>query len=132
MLYNIVDSRYIVLQVTHSKGGAHLDTTQMLKGLLEGCILKIIQKKTVYGYEMITLLSTYGLNMVSEGSIYPILLKLQKQQLILGEMRPSSEGPKRKYYTLTPSGEAYLQQFEKQWTVISTGVNNIIEKENEG
>ncbi len=104
----------------------------MLKGVLEGCILKIIQKKTVYGYEMITLLAEYGLNMVSEGSIYPILLKLQKQQLIIGEMRPSSEGPKRKYYSLTLTGEAYLQQFEKQWSLISTGVNNIMKKENEG
>lgn len=104
----------------------------MLKGVLEGCILKIIQKKTVYGYEMITLLAEYGLNMVSEGSIYPILLKLQKQQLIIGEMRPSSEGPKRKYYSLTLTGEAYLQQFEKQWSLISAGVNNIMKKENEG
>ncbi|MGX7149739.1 PadR family transcriptional regulator [Enterococcus ureasiticus] len=108
-----------------------MDATQMLKGLLEGCILKIIQKKTVYGYEMTTLLSEYGLNMVSEGSIYPILLKLQKQQMITGEMRPSSEGPKRKYYSLTSTGETYLQQFEKQWSLISTGVNNIMEKENE-
>ncbi|WP_207694402.1 PadR family transcriptional regulator, regulatory protein PadR [Enterococcus sp. DIV0212c] len=106
-----------------------MDTTQILKGLLEGCILKIIQKKTVYGYEMITLLSEYGLNMVSEGSIYPILLKLQKQQLITGKMCPSSEGPKRKYYSLTSTGEAYLQQFEKQWLLVSTGVNNILENE---
>ncbi len=101
----------------------------MLKGLLEGCILKIIQKKTVYGYEMITLLSAYGLNMVSEGSIYPVLLKLQKQHLIIGEMRPSTDGPKRKYYSLTPAGETYLLQFEKQWTQISTGVNHIMENE---
>lgn len=115
------------MTIYHSYGGACLDTTQMLKGLLEGCILKIIQKKTVYGYEMITLLSEYGLNMVSEGSIYPVLLKLQKLELISGEMRPSSEGPKRKYYSLTPAGKTYLQQFEKQWVIISTGVNNIIE-----
>ncbi|OEG23166.1 PadR family transcriptional regulator [Enterococcus ureilyticus] len=104
----------------------------MLKGLLEGCILKIIQKKTVYGYEMITLLSEYGLNMVSEGSIYPILLKLQKKQLIIGEMRPSSEGPKRKYYSLTATGADYLKQFEQQWSLISTGVQTIMQKENEG
>lgn len=101
----------------------------MLKGLLEGCILKIIQKKTVYGYEMITLLSEYGLNTVSEGSIYPILLKLQKQQMITGEIRPSSKGPKRKYYTLTSTGETYLHQFEKQWLLVSTGVNNILGNE---
>lgn len=104
----------------------------MLKGLLEGCILKLIQKKTVYGYEMITLLSKYGLDMVSEGSIYPILLKLQKQHLIIGELRPSSEGPKRKYYSLTATGTEYLKQFEAQWSVISTGVHNIMQQENEG
>lgn len=109
-----------------------MDATQILKGVLEGCILKTIQKKTVYGYEMITLLSEYGLNMVSEGSIYPILLKLQKQHLIIGEMRSSSAGPKRKYYSLTQAGEAYLQQFERQWSMIATGVNNIMKMENEG
>lgn len=132
MLYNIVFPCYIVLQDSRPKGGVRLDTTQMLKGLLEGCILKIIQKKSVYGYEMITLLSEYGLNMVSEGSIYPVLLKLQKQQLIIGEMHPSTDGPKRKYYSLTSAGKTYLLQFEKQWSLISTGVNNILEKGNEG
>ena len=129
LLYNIVAFWYIVLQDTNLKGGIQLDATQMLKGLLEGCILKIIQKKTVYGYKMITLLSEYGLNMVSEGSIYPVLLKLQKQHLIVGEMRPSTDGPKRKYYSLTPAGETYLLQFEKQWSLISTGVNHIMENE---
>ncbi|GGC95495.1 PadR family transcriptional regulator [Enterococcus wangshanyuanii] len=109
-----------------------MDTSQMLKGLLEGCILKIIQKKAVYGYEMLTLLSDYGLTMVSEGSIYPILLKLQKQQLIDGEMRPSSEGPKRKYYFLTQAGEDYLLEFEDRWKQLSSAVNNIIEQEKEG
>ncbi|MEH7134033.1 PadR family transcriptional regulator, partial [Priestia megaterium] len=53
--------------------------SQLLKGILEGCILSIIQKETVYGYELSQKLQQYGLNDVSEGSIYTILLRLQKE-----------------------------------------------------
>lgn len=98
----------------------------MLKGVLEGCILAIISKKEVYGYEMTTQLSDFGLNSVSEGSIYPILLKLQKENLIVSEMKPSLEGPKRKYYHITESGKIYLQAWQKDWQELANSVTNIL------
>ncbi|WP_276127596.1 PadR family transcriptional regulator [Carnobacterium maltaromaticum] len=49
-----------------------METSQMLKGLLEGCILSIIKDQEAYGYEMVAKLADYGLDMVSEGSIYPV------------------------------------------------------------
>lgn len=100
-------------------------SSQMLKGILEGCILKIIEKKEVYGYEMNIKLKEYGISTVSDGTIYPLLLKLQKQELIVGEMRPSEEGPMRKYYKLTHKGKQQLDIFKNQWSLLSTSVNTI-------
>ena len=103
-------------------------SSQMLKGILEGCILKIISQKYVYGYEMNLTLKQYGIVTVSDGTIYPLLTKLQKQELIIGEMKPSIEGPMRKYYKLTDKGKLQLEIFEKQWDALSNSVNNILKK----
>jgi len=101
----------------------------MLKGILEGCILAVIAQKEVYGYEMTTQLTEYGLDIVSEGSIYPVLLKLQKQKLIEGKMMPSSEGPMRKYYYITEQGKEALRQFTEHWESLSAGVDRILKGE---
>lgn len=101
-------------------------SSQMLKGILEGCILKIISQKEIYGYEMNLKLKEYGISTVSDGTIYPLLLKLQKQELIVGEMRSSGEGPMRKYYKLTNKGKVQLGIFEEQWDILSSSVNNIL------
>ena len=69
--------------------------SQLLKGILEGCMLSIIDKEMVYGYELSLKLQQFGLNDVSEGSIYPILLRFQKEELVTGDLWPSpSGGPK--------------------------------------
>ncbi|WP_374148862.1 PadR family transcriptional regulator [Priestia megaterium] len=102
--------------------------SQLLKGILEGCILSIIQKETVYGYELPQKLQQYGLNDVSEGSIYPILLRLQKEGLIKGEMKASPSGPKRKYYHLTPSGESALCEIQEEWINIQNPVDKLLNR----
>lgn len=101
--------------------------SQLLKGILEGCILFIIKKEVVYGYELSLKLQSFGLNDVSEGSIYPILLRLQKEELIYGKMEPSPSGPKRKYYHLTKKGEEALSDFNKEWHNIQKPVEAIID-----
>lgn len=121
---------YIVKQYSYTRRGViilkNTISSQMLKGILEGCILKIIGQKEIYGYEMNLKLKEYGISTVSDGTIYPLLLKLQKQELILGEMRSSDEGPMRKYYSLTDKGKLQLEIFEKEWEVLSNSVNNIL------
>jgi len=99
--------------------------SQLLKGILEGCILAIISIKSVYGYELSMKLKDYGLR-VSDGSIYPILLRLQKEKLVRGEMIKSPSGPNRKYYQLTASGEAALDEFYKHWGQIKAPVDRIL------
>lgn len=102
--------------------------SQLLKGILEGCILAIISKETVYGYELAMKLQDQGLD-VSEGSIYPILLRLQKEKLIQGEMRKSPSGPNRKYYTLTDAGEESLETFRKNWEYLKKPVDQLLDEE---
>ncbi|SDJ62691.1 PadR family transcriptional regulator [Salimicrobium halophilum] len=102
--------------------------SQLLKGILEGCILAIISRNAVYGYELSVKLQEYGLT-VSEGSIYPILLRLQKEKLIRGEMKKSPSGPNRKYYFLTEEGAQALEDFQKNWEEIKPPVDSLLRKE---
>ncbi|WP_428910915.1 PadR family transcriptional regulator [Niallia sp. Krafla_26] len=99
--------------------------TQLLKGILEGCILAIISRQSVYGYELSMKLQEFGL-VVSEGTIYPILLRLQKEKLIRGEMRPSPTGPNRKYYFLTKAGETSLEEFKNEWEELKQPVDRLL------
>jgi PadR family transcriptional regulator PadR len=73
-------------------------------------------------------LHQFGLSDVSEGSIYPILLRLQKEQLIYGMMEKSATGPRRKYYHLTAEGHTALAQFIQHWEAIKHPVDKMIEK----
>ncbi|SHN30531.1 PadR family transcriptional regulator [Gracilibacillus kekensis] len=102
--------------------------SQLLKGILEGCILAIISKETVYGYELAMKLQQHGLD-VSEGSIYPLLLRLQKEKCIEGEMRKSANGPNRKYYKLTTEGENALEQFKQNWQRLKLPVDQLLKEE---
>lgn len=102
--------------------------SQLLKGILEGCILSIIKKETVYGYELSQKLQHFGLNDVSEGSIYPILLRLQKEKFIKGEIRDSPSGPKRKYYQITKEGEIALSEIQEEWENIQKPVQKLLDR----
>ncbi|UOQ48945.1 PadR family transcriptional regulator [Gracilibacillus caseinilyticus] len=107
-----------------------MSSTQILKGILEGCLLSIIAKGEIYGYEMTEKLNSYGFTMVSEGSIYPLLLRMKKEELVATHHKKiPSGGPKRKYYTLTPKGEDELKEFKQKWSAISESVHELLGKE---
>lgn len=103
-----------------------MDKAQLLKGLLEGCILQIIAREETYGYAITMALNTYGFNDLSEGSVYPVLMRLEKKGLVITESRKSDLGPKRKYFRLSTEGESYLAEFKDLWQDISTTVNQIM------
>ncbi|SCJ91932.1 lineage-specific thermal regulator protein [uncultured Eubacterium sp.] len=100
--------------------------SQMLKGVLEGCILAVIREEETYGYEITTKLEGYGFGSVAEGTIYPILLRLEKNGSIVAEAKPSPAGPKRKYYHLTETGQKSLEEFCRNWQAISEAVNSVL------
>ncbi len=106
--------------------------SQLLKGILDGCVLAVIEIEPVYGYELSQKLLNIGLADVSEGTIYPILLRLQKNGLIRGEMRPSDSGPNRKYYFLTEAGLEALETIKEEWKQISKPVNQLLIGRREG
>ena len=100
--------------------------TQLLKGILDGCVLSVIEKEVVYGYVLSQKLQQAGLKDVSEGTIYPVLLRLQKNGYIKGEMRPSPAGPDRKYYEITPLGKEALQEIKEQWAAIAQPITVLL------
>ena len=103
--------------------------TQMMKGILDGCLLAIIKGKECYGYEMAERLSEYGFGTISEGTIYPLLLRMQREGLVTSVRRDSIAGPKRKYYSLTDNGQKALNDFLNRWNQLEKSVNAVIKKE---
>lgn len=105
-----------------------MSNSQMLKGIIEGCILKLIEEKEIYGYELAEKLGEFGFDDFSEGTIYPILLRMQKEKLVNTTLKKSTAGPKRKYYTLNDKGKEELRKFEKEWDSLQNSVNQILNK----
>ena len=101
----------------------------MLKGILEGCILSIISRGETYGYEMLLVLNKFGFKDIYEGTLYPILTRMEKKGLIICRMGKSPLGPKRKYYTITKPGEEYYEDFKKIFSDIISKTNEIIRAE---
>ncbi len=104
-------------------------STQLLKGTLDMCLLALLARQPCYGYEMVQQLAQQGLDLVSEGSIYPLLSRLQQRGLIEGYLVPSTEGPKRKYYRLLPAGAKQLEQWQAEWKTFALAVEHILKGE---
>ena len=100
--------------------------SQLLKGVLDMCLLAIIAEKPSYGYEMVRKMEDRGLELVGEGSIYPLLSRLQKAEYIEGYMVPSKEGPRRKYYRALPVGEKKLEVWREEWEHFSKAVGLVV------
>ncbi len=119
--------RYYAVQGRQTDGIVmEYDRSQLMRGTLEGCILKIISRKTTYGYEILESLKSYGFQDIAEGTIYPLLLRLEKQGNIISRLLPSPLGPKRKYFTITDRGTAYLQSFEDCWDRLYGSVRSVL------
>lgn len=113
-------------------GGEAMIPSQMLKGTLEGCVLAIISQKETYGYEISESLSKYGFGTIKEGTIYPMLLRLEKNGFIQAIYKESELGPKRKYYRLTEEGKSNLVEFLSSYEELSNAVNHLIQDVKEG
>lgn len=102
------------------------DKSQLLKGVLEGCILNIIRHKgETYGYEVVLELRKYGFGQCTEGTIYPLLTRLEKKGLLNNKKKESPHGPMRKYYSLAPEGEKSLDEFYDTWIEFKDFVEKI-------
>ena len=109
------------------RGAGQSQRTQLLHGVLAMCLLSVIEEEASYGYEMVSKLRERGLDLASEGSIYPLLSRLQKQGIIEGYLVQSSEGPARKYYRMSDSGRKTLQVWRKEWIEFSSSVDAVLD-----
>ncbi|MEG0856540.1 MAG: PadR family transcriptional regulator [Terrisporobacter sp.] len=101
--------------------------TQFRKGVLEICVLALISKKDMYGYEIVQSISQV-IN-VNEGTIYPILRRLTKDEYFEAYILESSGGPARKYYKITTLGRDYLGKMISEWNDFVGAVSLILNDE---
>jgi PadR family transcriptional regulator PadR len=104
---------------------------QMRKGILEFCILHIISRGEVYASDMLEELTSAKI-MVVEGTLYPLLTRLRKAGLVDYRWEESTSGPPRKYYQLTDTGRAFLEELRKTWQELVDSTNNITNKASKG
>lgn len=97
---------------------------QFKKGALELCVLILISRKDQYGYELSQNISEKI--QVAEGTLYPLLRRLTKEDYVSTYLAESSEGPPRKYYSLTDEGEKYMKALIGEWRQFSNAVNEFI------
>ena len=99
---------------------------QFKKGVLELCVLVLLNKQDRYGYELVQKISDQI--EISEGTVYPLLRRLTKEEYFTTYLKESTEGPSRKYYTLTEKGRQYLNELLREWEEFTAGVNQLIEE----
>ncbi|MET9718618.1 PadR family transcriptional regulator [Streptomyces rochei] len=103
------------------------DLTEMLKGTLEGCVLEIIGSEETYGYAITRRLNELGFADVVEGTVYTILLRLERNGLVRVVKRRSEAGPPRKFYSLNDAGREELAKFWAKWQYVSSRIDRLKE-----
>lgn len=98
--------------------------SQMRKGVLEYCILSIISRQEVYTSDILDALRQADL-LVVEGTLYPLLSRLKNNGLLKYRWQESTDGPPRKYFTLTDEGVQLLEALNQEWGIISKAINKL-------
>lgn len=101
--------------------------TEMLKGVLEGCVLEIIGRNETYGYEITRRLNALGFTDVVDGTVYTILVRLERSKLVEVTKKPSDVGPPRKFFMLNDAGRKELRKFWEKWEFVSSKLNELKE-----
>jgi PadR family transcriptional regulator PadR len=105
--------------------------SQMRKGVLEFCILSIIQRGEAYPSDIIEEMKKSNLQLL-EGTLYPLLTRLKNADLLNYRWVESSGGPPRKYFSLTEKGSAFYQLLETTWREMADGVERVINSQGQG
>ncbi len=100
-------------------------TTEMLKGTLEGMVLAILAMQPAYGYEITARLREHGFTDIVEGTIYALLIRIEQRGLVDVAKVPSEKGPPRKVYSLNRTGNEYLDEFWSTWTFLAERIEQL-------
>lgn len=106
-----------------------MDTTQLLKGVLDLAVLAVVDDEDGYGYDVVRRLRAGGLDGVGDASVYGTLRRLYAAGALTSYVVPSDEGPHRKYYGITGAGRAQLKQQRQEWDRFAGTVTTILQGE---
>jgi PadR family transcriptional regulator PadR len=99
---------------------------QLRKGLVELCVMGALDDGEAYGYEILQRLGDAGNLAVTESTVYPILVRLARDDLVEVRTAPSPSGPPRRYYRLTRQGRRRLEEMRRYWRELVESVNDVI------
>lgn len=100
-------------------------TTEMLKGVLEGIVLAVLAQRPAYGYEITAWLRDQGFADIAEGTVYALLLRIEQRGLVDVEKVPSEKGPPRKVFTLNAQGADQLDEFWETWSFLASRLDRL-------
>ncbi len=101
-------------------------SSQLLRGVLDLCLLAVVADEPAYGYEMTKRLRARGLAIVGEGSIYPLLGRLERDGLVETHREASNGGPPRKYYRTSSAGQLALAEGIDEWKSARDGIDVVL------
>ena len=105
-----------------------MDTTQLLKGVLDLAVLAVLDVKDGYGYDVVRRLREAGLEGVGDASVYGTLRRLFQAGALTSYVVPSDSGPHRKYYGLNDAGRAQLARSAAGWRSFAVAVDSIVKE----
>jgi len=100
--------------------------TELLRGVLDLCLLAVMEDGPAYGYEMTKRLRARGLSIVGEGSIYPLLGRLEREGLVETYRAASNGGPPRKYYRASTAGQRALAAGVSEWRAARDALDAVL------
>lgn len=103
--------------------------SQMRKGVLEFCILSIIQQGEVYPSDIVDKMKTANLQIL-EGTLYPLLTRLKNADYLTYRWVESNSGPPRKYFSMTEKGHLFYNELEKTWKELADAVHLLTQNQN--
>ena len=106
-----------------------MDTTQLLKGVLDAAVLAVVEQADGYGYDVVRRLRAAGLEEVGDASVYGTLRRLYSAGVLTSYVVPSDEGPHRKYYGINSQGRVMLSSQRKEWTEFAGAMSALLMSE---
>lgn len=103
-----------------------MDTTQLLKGVLDAAVLAVVQHADGYGYDIVRRLRDAGLGEVGDASVYGTLRRLYSAGALSSYVVPSDGGPHRKYYAITPQGNQTLAAQREDWSAFAASMSSLL------
>ena len=100
-------------------------TTEMLKGILEGIVLAFLAGSPAHGYEITAWLREQGFSEIAEGTVYALLIRIEQRGLVDVEKVPSEKGPPRKVYALNARGREHLDEFWRTWSFLTERLHQL-------